>query len=125
MFPAWIAGPVSPKIETALGKTAGVSCVDVSMMRETVTLGLNDDDADTRNTVTQTLNMLCYPSTGNIQAGCWWETVPLFVTQIMIALWITAIIMVLATMQMTTVFCAVLRPGHPKMTKSPLRSCVL
>ncbi len=55
-------GSCVAKIETALRKTDGVSCVDVSMMRETVTLGLNDDDAQTRNTVTQTLNKLGYPA---------------------------------------------------------------
>lgn len=62
-------GSCVAKIETALGKTAGVSCVDVSMMRETVTLGLNDDDADTRNTVTQTLNKLGYPARETSKPG--------------------------------------------------------
>ncbi|WP_430469737.1 heavy metal translocating P-type ATPase [Thalassospira lucentensis] len=55
-------GSCVAKIETALGKTAGVTCVDVSMMRETVTLGLDDGGPETRNTVTQTLNKLGYPA---------------------------------------------------------------
>ncbi|WP_417824758.1 heavy metal translocating P-type ATPase [Thalassospira lucentensis] len=55
-------GSCVAKIETALGKTAGVTCVDVSMMRETVTLGLDDGTPETRNTVTQTLNKLGYPA---------------------------------------------------------------
>lgn len=55
-------GSCVAKIETALRKTDGVSCVDISMMRETVTLGLHDDDSQTRNTVTQTLNKLGYPA---------------------------------------------------------------
>ena len=55
-------GSCVSKIETALGKTAGVTCVDVSMMRETVTLGLDDGEPETRNTVTQTLNKLGYPA---------------------------------------------------------------
>ena len=55
-------GSCVAKIETALGKTAGVTCVDVSMMRETVTLGLDDGAPETRNAVTQTLNKLGYPA---------------------------------------------------------------
>ncbi|WP_412775794.1 heavy metal translocating P-type ATPase [Thalassospira lucentensis] len=55
-------GSCVAKIETALGKAAGVTCVDVSMMRETVTLGLDDGAPETRNAVTQTLNKLGYPA---------------------------------------------------------------
>lgn len=62
-------GSCVAKIEKALGKTAGVACVDVSMMRETVTLGLSDSGADTRNTVTQTLNKLGYPAQEKSAAG--------------------------------------------------------
>ncbi|MCC9625978.1 cadmium-translocating P-type ATPase [Thalassospira sp. MA62] len=55
-------GSCVAKIETALGKLDGVSCVDVSMMRETVTLGLDEQDDTTRQTVTNTLNRLGYPA---------------------------------------------------------------
>ena len=55
-------GSCVAKIETALGKTAGVTCVDVSMMRETVTLGLGDGGPETRNAITHALNKLGYPA---------------------------------------------------------------
>ena len=55
-------GSCVAKIETALGKMDGVSCVDVSMMRETVTLGLDDDRQSDRAAVTSLLNKLGYPA---------------------------------------------------------------
>ena len=55
-------GSCVAKIETALGKMDGVSCVDVSMMRETVTLGLDADHVNHRDMVTNTLNKLGYPA---------------------------------------------------------------
>ncbi|MFV1851954.1 MAG: heavy metal translocating P-type ATPase [Thalassospira sp.] len=55
-------GSCVAKIETALGKFDGVSCVDVSMMRETVTLGIDADHDQTRSDITKTLNKLGYPA---------------------------------------------------------------
>ncbi len=55
-------GSCVAKIETALGKFDGVSCVDVSMMRETVTLGIDADHDQTRSDITKTLTKLGYPA---------------------------------------------------------------
>ncbi|MBX2830096.1 MAG: cadmium-translocating P-type ATPase [Rhodospirillales bacterium] len=55
-------GSCVAKIETALGKFDGVSCVDVSMMRENVTLGFDQAHAQDRDAVTTTLNKLGYPA---------------------------------------------------------------
>ncbi|WP_336083444.1 heavy metal translocating P-type ATPase [Thalassospira sp. CH_XMU1448-2] len=55
-------GSCVAKIETALGKVDGVSCVDVSMMRETVTLGIDDAHTDSRNNITTMLTKLGYPA---------------------------------------------------------------
>lgn len=55
-------GSCVAKIETALGKFDGVSCIDVSMMRETVTLGFDQAHLDSRAAVTRTLNKLGYPA---------------------------------------------------------------
>lgn len=71
-------GSCVAKIETALGKFDGVSCVDVSMMRETVTLGIDADHDQTRSDITKTLTKLGYPASekdapGNVKSsgsGC-------------------------------------------------------
>ena len=55
-------GSCVAKIETALGKFEGVSCIDVSMMRETVTLGIDAAHDETRSDITKTLNKLGYPA---------------------------------------------------------------
>jgi len=55
-------GSCVTKIETALGKFEGVSCIDVSMMRETVTLGIDEAHDKTRSDITKTLNKLGYPA---------------------------------------------------------------
>ncbi|WP_417810765.1 heavy metal translocating P-type ATPase [Thalassospira alkalitolerans] len=70
-------GSCVAKIETALSKRDGVECVDVSMMRETVTLGLRDDSPDLRGDITRILTKLGYPAhekstvnTGTTASGC-------------------------------------------------------
>ncbi|NIY76211.1 heavy metal translocating P-type ATPase [Thalassospira sp. HF15] len=55
-------GSCVSKIETALGRMDGVACVDVSMMRESVTLGFAADQADQSQAVTPTLVKLGYPA---------------------------------------------------------------
>lgn len=55
-------GSCVAKIETALSKRDGVQCVDVSMMRETVTLGLRNDSAETRSDISRMLKKLGYPA---------------------------------------------------------------
>ncbi|MEQ8285680.1 heavy metal translocating P-type ATPase [Thalassospira sp.] len=55
-------GSCVAKIETALGKIDGVSCVDVSMMRENVTLGFDDAHAHNRDGIASTLTKLGYPA---------------------------------------------------------------
>ncbi|MDG4720283.1 MULTISPECIES: heavy metal translocating P-type ATPase [Thalassospira] len=55
-------GSCVAKIETALGRLDGVSCVDVSMMRETVTLGIATDQANHRGDISTMLTKLGYPA---------------------------------------------------------------
>nr|WP_245881290.1 heavy metal translocating P-type ATPase [Thalassospira marina] len=55
-------GSCVAKIETALQRRKEIDCVDVSMMRETVTLGLQDDTAQTREDISKTLGKLGYPA---------------------------------------------------------------
>jgi Cd2+/Zn2+-exporting ATPase len=50
------------KIETALGRMDGVACIDVSMMRESVTLGFVADQSAQIQSVTPTLGKLGYPA---------------------------------------------------------------
>lgn len=53
-------GSCVAKIETALQRRTEVDCVDVSMMRETVTLGLHEDGRQTRDDIAKTLGKLGY-----------------------------------------------------------------
>ncbi len=62
-------GSCVAKIETALSKRDGVQCVDVSMMRETVTLGLRDDSAETRSDISTMLTKLGYPAKEKVIPG--------------------------------------------------------
>ena len=62
-------GSCVAKIETALSKREGVQCVDVSMMRETVTLGLRDDSAETRSDISTMLTKLGYPAKEKVIPG--------------------------------------------------------
>jgi Cd2+/Zn2+-exporting ATPase len=62
-------GSCVAKIETALGKVEGVSCVDVSMMRETVTLGFDGDHSENRKSIATTLTKLGYPARAKDAAG--------------------------------------------------------
>jgi Cd2+/Zn2+-exporting ATPase len=55
-------GSCVAKIETALGRMDGVACVDVSMMRESVTLGFAAAKADQNQSVSPTLGKLGYPA---------------------------------------------------------------
>ncbi|MBC07385.1 heavy metal translocating P-type ATPase [Thalassospira sp.] len=55
-------GSCVAKIETALSRMDGVSCVDVSMMRESVTLGFTADQAAESQSVAPTLGKLGYPA---------------------------------------------------------------
>ncbi|OSQ36179.1 zinc ABC transporter ATPase [Thalassospira mesophila] len=55
-------GSCVAKIETALRRRKEVDCVDVSMMRETVTLGLHEDGSETRDNIAKTLGKLGYPA---------------------------------------------------------------
>ncbi|RCK38528.1 heavy metal translocating P-type ATPase [Thalassospira xiamenensis] len=62
-------GSCVAKIETALTKRDGVQCVDVSMMRETVTLGLRNDSAETRSDISTMLTKLGYPAKEKVIPG--------------------------------------------------------
>lgn len=62
-------GSCVAKIETALSKRDGVQCVDVSMMRETVTLGLRNDSAETRSDISTMLTKLGYPAKEKVIPG--------------------------------------------------------
>jgi Cd2+/Zn2+-exporting ATPase len=62
-------GSCVAKIETALKRRDEVECVDVSMMRETVTLGLKRDDAGTRRDISETLSKLGYPAHEKAERG--------------------------------------------------------
>ncbi len=53
-------GSCVAKIEKALQRRPEVDCVDVSMMRETVTLGLQDDGPQTRDDISKMLGKLGY-----------------------------------------------------------------
>lgn len=55
-------GSCVAKIETALGRMDGVACIDVSMMRESVTLGFAAAKADQNQSVSPTLGRLGYPA---------------------------------------------------------------
>lgn len=69
-------GSCVAKIETALRRRKEVDCVDVSMMRETVTLGLHEDGRETRDNISKTLGKLGYPAQERAAKGEKVETAP-------------------------------------------------